>query len=418
MIKIVQIQHSTSSAGSAAIRLQKAFLRANIDSKIVSLIPDIFDDEGIVRVSKWSRLKALLDTTIHSYLTRKSVKQFGSFTYPVLGSDLSRMKEVRNADFIYIHWALLGFLNLESIAQLARLNKPVIIFMHDMWTITGGCHHSFTCEKYKTECHSCPVFSEKKKKDLSYFEFRKKLKLYSKFSNLFFVSPSKWLFECAQQSALTKGKPIFHIPNILDTKVFKPFDKKAARQILNLPADETLIVFGAVYINSPYKGWSYLHQALEILKADCIDKQPTVVIFGSSNNAEVKNAIPFKTIFLGYLKDEHSAALIYNAADVFVVPSVADNLPTTVLECLSCGTPVVGFDVGGIPDMIEHKQNGYLARYKDAQDLAEGIEYCIENKMKGYLPSAFEPEFVIQKHIQLFNEVKKNSSKHYDSNGS
>ncbi|MBK8494140.1 MAG: glycosyltransferase [Chitinophagaceae bacterium] len=104
---------------------------------------------------------------------------------------------------------------------------------------------------------------------------------------------------------------------------------------------------------------------------------------------------------MGFLNDEYSISLVYNASDVFIVPSVADNLPTTVLECLSCGTPVVGFNVGGIPDMISHRENGYLANYKDAADITKGILYCINNKIKGEIRSEFQPEVIVQKHLEL-----------------
>ncbi|MBK7121987.1 MAG: hypothetical protein IPH68_03760 [Chitinophagaceae bacterium] len=170
-----------------------------------------------------ARFISKIDNRIQDYLTRKRIKEMGSFSYPVLGTDVSGLDEVKNADIIYIHWVLNGFFNYNSIKQLARLNKPVIIFLHDMWNITGGCHHSFTCEKYKTTgCNNCPVFPGDKINDLSAKGFKKKLKLYTKYKNLFFVSPSRWLYNCAKASLLTKDRPVFHIPNIIDTTLFKP----------------------------------------------------------------------------------------------------------------------------------------------------------------------------------------------------
>ena len=316
------------------------------------------------------------------------------------------MEEVKNADYIYIHWALGGFLNLANIEQLAKLGKPVIFFMHDMWTITGGCHHSFACEKYKSGCYNCQIFPKNKKNDLSSKGFKKKLKLYSKYNNLYFISPSKWLYDCAKQSALTKDKPIFHIPNILDNTFFKPFDKKTAKQILNLNPNEIVIAFGAISIDSPYKGWYYLIKALKILSQEQDFKNISILIFGNGFKKEIAAEIPFKTRFTGHLSDEYSTVLVYNAADVFIAPSLADNLPTTILESLSCGTPVVGFNVGGIPDMIKHKENGYLAKYKDANDISEGIKFCLENKIKGYSLPDFGQNFIMNKHFELFEHIK------------
>lgn len=408
MIKVVQLQNSMNSAGSSALRLHNAFLEEGIDSSIVSRRTDRIIDNKIKYLYKKSIIISRLNDKLIGYINRKNIKQYGSFSSPVLGTNVSGLEEIKNADIIYLHWILGGFLNISNIEQLFKLKKPVIIIMHDMWWITGGCHHSFTCEKYITGCNNCQIFPGNKKNDLSTKGFNKKLKLYSKYDNLYFVSPSRWLYDCAKKSLLTKDKPIFYIPNVLDNKIFKPVDKMTARQILNIDPTETIIAFGAVGIDSPYKGWAYLQKALEILKQDKELKNISILIFGGGYNKQIADAIPFKTKFIGYLRDEYSISLVYNATDVFVVPSLADNQPTTVMESMCCGTPVVGFDVGGIPDMISHKENGYLAKYKDSQDIANGIKFCIKNRIKGKRLPVFEKSEVVKKHIDLINGIIKN----------
>jgi len=411
MTKVVHIQYYMGASGRTALMLQNAFKGVNVESDIVSLQTGVQDNPNIKYMGKIPRLISRIDDRIQAYLTRKSIKQLGSFSYPVLGTNVAKLTEVKNADIIYIHWAWKGFLNFRGLKQIARLNKPVIFFMHDMWNITGGCHHSFTCEKYKTVgCNDCPMFPEEKTKDLSFKEFRKKARLYSKYNNLYFIAPSRWLHDCTRESLLTKDKPVFCIPNMIDTSLFTPTGKAKARQILNIDINETVIVFGAVSVTSPYKGWAYLQKALELLHNDGSIKNISVLIFGSSYNKEIAEAIPFKTKFMGYLEDEHSISMVYNAADVFVVPSLADNLPTTILESLSCGTPVVGFNVGGIPDMISHKENGYLAKYKDANDVCEGIKFCLQHALKGYLLPNFTRESTIKKHLELFEHIKSDTN--------
>ncbi len=237
-------------------------------------------------------------------------------------------------------------------------------------------------------------------------EFDKKLKVFSEYNNVFYVSPSKWLYDCAKQSALTKNKPVFHIPNVLDSTLFKPFDKKVAKQILNLDPEGIVIAFGAVSVKDPYKGWAYLQRAFELLKDDTELQKVSVLIFGGDYNQEIVDSIPFKTTFMGYLRDEYSTSLVYNAADVFVAPSLADNLPYTIFEALSCGTPVVGFDIGGIPDLIMHKVNGYVARYKDSEDIAKGVKFCLNNKIKGHTSSDFNTTIIVNKHLELFDHIK------------
>jgi glycosyltransferase involved in cell wall biosynthesis len=405
MIKVVQLQYSTESGGRSALRLQNAFLQAGVDSSIVSLERDRFPREGI----RYSKIKAKLisraDDKIQSKLVRTKLKDPGLFSYPILGTDVAKMQELKKADYIYIHWALNGFLNLQSFKQLANLNKPVIIIMHDMWPLTGGCHYSFDCEKYIDGCNECPMFITPEKNDFSKKAFDRKLKFYSKYDNLFFVSPSKWLYNCAKNALLTKDKPVFYIPNVLDNNVFKPINKSSAKQILNIDINETVIAFGAVSVDSSRKGWAYLQRALEILQKENEFKNILVLIFGSNGNKKIADSIPFKKKFMGYLRDEYSTALVYNAADVFIVPSVADNQPTTVQESLSCGTPVVGFEVGGIPDMIMHKENGYIAKYKNADDIAQGIKFCLQAKLKGYMLPVFKPMVTIQKHLELFDHI-------------
>ena len=411
MLKVVHLQNSTLSAGRAALRLHSAFLEENIDSRIVSLKIDVNDTSEIKEIGRNSRIIARMDDILRSYITRNNNSQFGLFSYPFLGNNVSHLELIQNADIIYLHWVQGGFLNLSNFRQLAKLGKPILIFMHDMWSITGGCHHSFTCEKYKTKCFDCQMFPENSMIDWPAREFNNKKRLYSEFGNLYFIAPSKWLFNCAKQSSLTKDKPVYHIPNVVDRRVFKSIEKKTARYLLNLDPNETVIAFGAFTLNSSYKGWSELQKALDILSRDFNQKKLSVLIFGSGYNKQISEAIPFKTNFMGFLKDEYSTTLVYNAADVLVTPSLADNLPTTILESQCCGTPVVGFDVGGIPDMIKHKENGYLAKYRDAEDIANGIRFCLDNNIKGHLLPAFEKSIIIEQHMNLMNSVKivKNS---------
>jgi glycosyltransferase involved in cell wall biosynthesis len=405
MTKIVQIQYSEESAGRAALRLQKAFLDSNIDSSILYLkYPNINDDRtkylgGFAnRVAGW-------DQSLQSIIRKDIIPSYGLYSYPFLGTDISKLPQIQNADFIILHWILHGFLNIKNIEQLINLGKPVIFFMHDMWTITGGCHYSFDCNKYQTKCHDCPMFAKRPKKDWVLSEFEKKLKIFSSHNNIYFVSPSQWLLECIKESALAKGKPAFYIPNVLDRTIFKPFEKKIAKQILNIDPDETVISFGAMSVNSSYKGWDYLKKALELLKTDMKEKNLSVLIFGSSYNKEIAESVPFKTKFMGSLKDEYSTALVYNASDIFIAPSLADNLPYTIFEALSCGTPVVAFNTGGIPDMVQHKINGYLANYKDPADIVAGVHFVLDNKIKGHLSSNFETSATVKKHQELFDYI-------------
>lgn len=410
MTKIVQLQYSMESAGRAASRLQNAFLDANMDSSILLLKSTSDKNERIRHLGRKANLTADWDRKIQSIVRKDVIPSYGLYSYPFLGTNISHLPQIQNADIIILHWVLHGFLTIKNIEQIIKLGKPVVFFMHDMWAITGGCHYSFDCDKYKTKCYECQMFASHKLKDWALSEFDKKLKLFSAYKNIYFVSPSKWLFDCIKESALTKNKPVFYIPNVLDRTIFKPFGKKIAKQILNIDHEETVVAFGAMNVNSSYKGWEYLKKALELLKYDSEPRKISVLIFGSSYNKEIADSVPFKIKFMGSLKEEYSTAIVYNASDVFIAPSLADNLPYTIFEALSCGTPVVAFNTGGIPDLVQHKVNGYLARYKDAQDIVEGIKFVLNNNIQGHLSPNFETSNTVKQYQQLFDEI--NSAQH------
>lgn len=403
-LKVLQIQYKTGRSGDFVRRLQEQLIQRHIDSKLLSLYSEVVDTKRLNSMGTREKLTHKINNRVEQYLLRNYKAKHGKFSYTVTGTDVSDHELVKEADVIYIHWALNGFLSIDSFEKIAKLGKPVIFIMHDMWNITGGCHHSFECNKYQTNCHACYMFDPPKQKDLAYRQFQKKLKFYSKYDNLVFVSPSSWLYECALSSGLMKGKKVVHIPNVLDRKLFKPFGQEAARSILNVEEDKIVIAFGAVSVTNPYKGWKYLDEALNKIKQTTIADKVKLLIFGEITDQKILDGIPMDYKILGWIKDEHKMALIYNAADVFVAPSLADNLPYTVFESLSCGTPVTAFDVGGIPDMIKHQSNGYLAEYKNADDLVAGIQYCLAQKLTGYVPEEMDNDLSIDKHLKIIRE--------------
>lgn len=404
--KVVQLQVRSTSSGDFGKRLHDEFIKAGVDSSIISLYSDSPNSDTQLKLGRRAEWIAKLDYKANEYLMRHAKKEYGLFSYPLFGTDVTHLPQVKTADIIYLHWIHHGFLSLKNIEQLAKLGKPIVIILHDMWFLTGGCHYAFECNKYTVKCHDCQVFEGVKEKDLAYHEFEKKQKFYTHFDNIFFVSPSKWMYDCAMQSELTKNKPIYHIPNVLDRKLYKKFDKKVARDILNIGQEERVILFGAAAVDSPYKGWSYLNAAINLFYQQTQDDKISMLIFGGGNDASIAAAIPFPSRFMGRLKDEYTLALLYNAADVFIAPSLADNLPYTIFESLACGTPVVAFNIGGIPDLIQHKVNGYLANYKDAEDIARGIAFCLNHQLDTRPPELLDNLLSIHKHFQLWEDAK------------
>jgi glycosyltransferase involved in cell wall biosynthesis len=408
-MKILHINASDKIGGAAiaAFRLHNAMLSSGIESKYLVLTRTINDRADILTVSYFSQFVTKIVIKIIEKITTYSMHAksglFSSFKY---GINLSHYSEIDSADVIYIHW-ISTFINYQMLKQLLKTGKTIFWYMHDMFAITGGCHHSFDCVKYQIKCIKCQYHKNNFPSDLSVWQYRKKEKIYKRFNNLIFITPSKWLFDCAKKSRLTQHKQIYHIPNSVDNLLFKPINRDIAKQVFLLSSKTKVIGFGADHVLvNPYKGWSYLRDALLILSKDKTLQNVTieVLIFGSSYSKEIKNAIPFHTYFLGHLYDEYSLVMAYSCMDVFVIPSLAENFPNTILESICCNTPVVGFDIGGIPDMV-NINTGYLAEYKNSDDLAKGISLILKTGRNNVLDNvkSFTPEEVLNKHKKMWD---------------
>ena len=279
-------------------------------------------------------------------------------------------------DIVNLHWINNGFVKIES---LAKFNRPIVWTLHDMWAFTGGCHYSQNCNHFQKMCGSCPQLSSGRDKDLSRWIWYRKTKAWQDL-NLTVVSPSSWLANCAKNSSIFSNTRIECIPNGIDTNLYKPHDKQFARDVLGLPQDKCLLLFGALSATSDTrKGFHLLKPALKFLHNSMETGKVELVIFGASKPIN-SPGLPFKTHYLGILKDDISLALAYSAADVFVLPSVQENLPNTILEAIACGLPCVAFNIGGIPDIIKHQQNGFLAKPYSCENLAEGISWVLHDK--------------------------------------
>ncbi len=279
-----------------------------------------------------------------------------------------------NPDVVHLHWIGHGFMPIRS---LAKLKRPLVWTFHDSWAFTGGCHLPHNCVRYREECGACPQLGSSHNRDLSNWIWKQKKKHWQKLQ-LVAVAPSHWMADCIKTSSLFQNVRVVVIPYGLDLTRYQPLDKTLARVALGLPQGKKLILFGAVRSTSdPNKGFEQLQSALQQLKTEDWGEKAALAIFGSSG-ADAPD-LGLDTHYLGYFNDEVSLALVYSAADVFVAPSIQDNLPNTVLEALACGTPCVAFNIGGMPDMIEHQRTGYLARPYETIDLANGISWVLND---------------------------------------
>jgi glycosyltransferase involved in cell wall biosynthesis len=279
-------------------------------------------------------------------------------------------------DIVNLHWIGSGFVQPQTIA---RLQQPLVWTLHDMWAFTGGCHYTGTCEGYQKSCGACPALKSHQDQDITRWQWLTKSKAWSTL-NLTIVTPSAWLAQCARASTLLRHARIEIIPNGIDLQVYRPIPQLRARELMQFPPDKKLLLFSAMDATSdPRKGFQYLQFAIqELLQAGWGD-QLELVVLGSSPPAKSID-LGLKVHYLGNLSDDLALAAAYSAVDAMVITSLQDNLPNVVIEAMACGTPCIGFNLGGIPDIIDHRLNGYLATPLDVPDLANGINWVLADR--------------------------------------
>ena len=387
-VLIVNTAERTGGAAIAANRLLHALNHNGVEARM--LVRDRKTDaHEVANIPQSWRLKSKFlwergVIWLNNGLSKRNIFQVDIAN---AGTDITAMPEFQWADVIHLHWVNQGFLSLKNLELILASGKPVVVTLHDQWYFTGICHYSGGCDKYRTQCEQCPMVKGRGT-DLARRVYDRKRAMYGG-ANITFVGCSRWMADLARQSALTQGHTVTNIPNAIDTDVFKPMDKAAAREKYDLPQDKHLLLFGAQRITDPRKGFDFLVEACEHINMH----HPTlpgnlgVVVLGGDAES-VKEALPLPVYPINYLSNEAEIAELYNAVDLFVTPSLQDNLPNTIVEAMACGTPCVGFNVGGIPEMINHKQDGYVADYCDSIDFAQGIAWCLHSSHLATLSAA------------------------------
>jgi glycosyltransferase involved in cell wall biosynthesis len=272
---------------------------------------------------------------------------------------------------------------LKNLQQLFSLNKPIVWTMHDMWAFTGGCHYNSDCLRFTDVCNNCPALKFPGNSDFSNKIFKQKLALFNKYK-INVVTSSNWLADEVKRSTLLKGQYINVIPTPISIDTFKPLDKIEARKKFKIGLDKFIILFGTMNLNDERKGFTQLQNSLILLyeRYPELREKVELLVFGKSENEQMKR-IPFKLNNAGKIYSNKNLAQAYNSADVFVAPSLQDNLPNTVMESLACGIPAVVFNIGGMPDIVDHKLNGFLATPYSVEGLTDGIKWFFNELSDG-----------------------------------
>ena len=411
-MKVLLLNTADISGGAAraAYRLHRGLITAGIDSQM--LVQSKAGDDYTVLVNETkiqkglAKLRPALDSLPVKFYSNRTKTLFSPAYLPSLG--LADRINALKPDVVHLHWINAGMLRIE---ELAKIKAPLVWSLHDMWAFTGGCHYDENCAGYKQHCGHCKILASFKGNDLSRRTYNRKSKVFGSIESLTVIGLSQWMVKCAEESSLFSSKRVECLPNPIDTDVFSPFDKLQARALFNLPTNKKLILFGAMGATSdPRKGFNELTDALSLLERDDVE----LVVFGSNRPKESQD-FKYKAHYLGHLHDDVTLRVLYSAADVMVVPSLQENLSNAIMESLACATPVVGFDVGGNSDLVDHQINGYLAKPLDTIDLANGIDWVlnVENydqfceKAREKVVTTFATRLVAKQYIELYQQVKQ-----------
>ena len=417
-MKVIHLNtyEGNGGAGRACLRLSDALNASGADSSVM-VYYQFKESAKAVAFSKspFQKARAVFNILSERYMSKGLVKALKTpFSIQWFGRSIAKHPALKEADLIHLHWINHGFLRPKDLAALEELDKPIVWTFHDSNAFTGGCHVRYSCENFHNQCGFCPLLKISGRNDISHQNWLRKRKGYQ---NLGFhiVAPSKWMANSIKFSSLMGARDVAVIPNTIETAVFKPYVKAEAKKLLKIAPEKFVLMSGFMPSkNDKHKGTSYLIDALNDLAGrPGIDKENIeLLIFGNKENAEMPE-FPFKTTFLGTISNDIHLAKCYSAADAFITPSLEDNLPNTVMESLACATPVVAFKTGGIPDMVEHLVNGYLADYESAEDLATGMEWLyheesaaeIQKQARLTILKNFSEEVIAEKHMVLYQSL-------------
>jgi len=370
-------------AAKATLRLHRAWQARGAESWLVVRDKTVSDPSVIAADQPWLATKGLqLLRNIPGWRPPKT-----KFTFDHdQGRGVSLTRALRqlpsHLDLLCLHWTN-RFLTKRAIHGLyERYRVPLLYVMWDQEPVTGGCHYSFGCDGYRRECGNCPLLAKPSPHDLSHQVWQRKKKYLSELP-LTIIAPTSWCFDKARESTLFGQHRIELIPVALDEQTFAPGDRLAARAALGLPLDKKVILFGASYLFEERKGFAQLIEAMRHLKANWLAQGRSsddlhLAVIGSFGESLVAQ-LPLPATLLGQQKTDAELARTYQAADLFVCPSLEDAGPMMIPEALLCGTPVVAFEMGGAPDLIRSGRNGQLAKLRDVAGLAAGINKILEH---------------------------------------
>jgi len=406
-IRVLQLSSSDLSGGAAlaCTRLARA-LRAN-GHPVRMLVQERLSNEDWVetaspahaRVSKYLKH---IEYAVQSRLQVRPGYQFSSepwWPHPLVGHPWLEW-----ADVINLHWVQHGFLGLGAWQQLLSLGKPVVWHLHDFRPFTGGCHYPGACPNYLEQCGRCPALRRPSAHDVSARQWERQAALFRRYP-VVMAGASAWITRAAAESGLGQYVRAVHLPNPIDPLSYAPGSRAESRTLLQLPSSVPLLLFASMNAADERKGFRQLIEALGHVHR--LHPGVELVVVGKSKS-EWARSLPCRAHLLGSLPPDRMIHA-YRAADVFVLPSLEDNLPNTVLESMACGTPVAAFRIGGISEMVQDPDTGALALAGDGSDLARAISSLLDHpdpaqlaaRARAWVCSEYHPDRVARLYGEL-----------------
>lgn len=376
--KVVHISTADNSGGAAraAFRIHTGLLKLGWDSKMLTGfkveagredIDCLPRQDGLPRRAFKRLVNKLEQVAGLEYLLLPWKRQFLEHPF------------VQDAEVVHLHNVHGGFFSHTILPDLSR-QKKLVWSIHDLWPLTGHCYYPdmYECRRWKTGCGQCPGLRQDDhyplSLDITKYLWNTKRKIYSR-SKITLVAQSKWTLEQIRSSPLLGSFDVHVIPYGLDADVFRPINKETARDLLGLPQGVKILLFTAVGLSSERKGWTYLRKALLRLRMETNERVVFLTVGGSAIRDQMETGI--EIIHLGQVNNDRLLTLVYNAADLYVGASLVETFGQVFLEAMACGVPVVTFNTSGVRDVVRHMETGYLAGYKDATDLARGIDLLL-----------------------------------------
>lgn len=415
-MRILQVSESDNIGGAAiATSRLNDLLNSNI----------CFESELLVNRKKTNGLRIIFPTSIfdrfyaklmpHILIKYNTIK-FGTSALTILKSKSSFffLKSIKNSkfDILHLHWVNNGFVGLDD---LNLINKQIVWTLHDNWLFTAGCHSTQGCDKFADSCNECPKIANKKFQHNLDLQFSEKLdKLQKLKDKINIVVPSQWMYENAKKSKILNGFKINIIPNFIDVDLFTPKDKANSKEKLGFEKEAKYLLFGATDpINDSNKGFYYIQK---MASAGALNGYK-LIIFGKVNNHDqVKLDIPF--IIMDSVYDKNKLVLLYNVAELVIMPSIHESFGQVAAEAMSCGIPVLCFDTTGLKDVVDHKINGYKAELKNVNDLIEGFNWIISNadlnkSARLKIVNSFSEEIILKKYQLFYSNLLKLKIENY-----